>query len=101
MAQWKQIRRVSMRIQVPSLASLSGLSIQLATNCGLDAALLWLWPATAALIHPLAWEFPYAEGAAKKKKKKKKKKKEKQKENQSHCVAMGHKNFSVFSFVQP
>ena len=35
-------------------------------RCGLDPELLWLWcrlPATA-LIRPLAWEPPYAEGAA-------------------------------------
>ena len=33
---------------------------------GLDPALLWLWcgPAAVALIGPLAWEIPYAEGAA-------------------------------------
>ena len=31
-----------------------------------DPALLWLWwrPAAAALIGPLAWEPPYAAGAA-------------------------------------
>ena len=28
-----------------------------------DPALLWLWSA-AALIRPLAWELPYAKGAA-------------------------------------
>ena len=44
--------------------------------------LLWLWcrPAAVAPIRPLAWELPYAMGAAlksKKTKKKKKKKKEK------------------------
>ena len=41
-------------------------------NCGVghrhgsDPELLWLWcrPATAALIQPLAWEPPYAMGAA-------------------------------------
>ena len=39
-----------------------------------DAALLWLWcrPAATALIRPLAWEPPYAEGAALEKTKKKK-----------------------------
>ena len=43
-----------------------------------DPALLWLWcrPAAAAPIPPLAWELPYAAGAALKSKKKKKKKKE-------------------------
>ena len=33
---------------------------------GSDLALLWLWcrPEAIALIRPLAWEPPYAEGAA-------------------------------------
>ena len=33
---------------------------------GLGLVLLWLWyrPAVAALIQPLAWESPYAAGAA-------------------------------------
>ena len=41
----------------------------------LDPAWLWLWcqPVAAALIRPLAWEFPYAAGVALKSKKKKKK----------------------------
>ena len=44
-----------------------------------DRALLWLWcrPAAAALIRPLAWESPYAVGAALKRRKKKKEKKKK------------------------
>ena len=35
-------------------------------RCGLDPMLLWLWhrPAAVDLIQPLAWEPPYAEGAA-------------------------------------
>ena len=39
-----------------------------------DLTLLWLWcrPAAVALIGPLAWEPPYAMGAALKSKKKKK-----------------------------
>ena len=39
-------------------------------RCGLDPTLLWLWswPAGTAPIRPLAWEFPYATGAAFKKK---------------------------------
>ena len=38
----------------------------------LDPALLWLWrrPAAAALIRPLAWKPPYAEGVALKSKNK-------------------------------
>ena len=41
-------------------------------RCGSDPALLWLWCrlAAAALIGPLAWELPYATGAALKKNKK-------------------------------
>ena len=40
----------------------------------LDPALLWLWlrPAATAQIRPLAWEPPYAIGAALKRQKKKK-----------------------------
>jgi len=51
--------------------------------------LLWLWhrPAATALIRPLAWESPYAMGAAlekakRQKKEKRKKKKKKRKESQ-------------------
>ena len=42
---------------------------------GLDPTWLWLWcrPAAVALIRPLAWETPYAVGAALKKKPKKRK----------------------------
>mgnify|MGYP001189072516 CR=1 FL=1 len=45
---------------------------------GSDAALLWLWcrPAATAWIRPLAWEPPYAVGAALKRQRKEKKKKE-------------------------
>ena len=45
-------------------------------RCGSDPELLWLWcwPAATALIRPLAWEPPYATGAALEEKKKKKKK---------------------------
>ena len=47
-------------------------------RCGLDPALLWLWHRLAAayLIRPLAWEPPYAMGAALKKDKKKKRERE-------------------------
>ena len=43
---------------------------------GSDPELLWLWrrPAEVAPIQPIAWEFPYAAGAALKRQKKKKKK---------------------------
>ena len=35
-------------------------------SCGLDPTLLWLWHRLAAVapIRPLAWEPPYAAGAA-------------------------------------
>ena len=49
-------------------------------RCSLDLALLWLWhrPAATALIGPLAWDPPYAIGAALEKKKDKKQNKTKQ-----------------------
>ena len=83
-AQQKRIRLASVRIQVPSLASLSGLRIQRCMSCGVGhrcgSDLTWLWhrPASTALIrpHPLAWEPQYAAGTALKRKKKKKKKTE-------------------------
>ena len=57
MAQEKQIQLVTMRLQVQSLASISGLSCGAGRRCGSDLALLWLWrrPAAVALIRPLAW----------------------------------------------
>ena len=51
---------------------------------GSDPKLLWLWRGLAATapIRPLAWELPYAVGAAlEKTKKDKKKKKKKKKKN--------------------
>ena len=44
-----------------------------------DPALLWLWrrPVATAPIQPLAWELPYAAGAAQEKAKRQKKKKKK------------------------
>ena len=35
-------------------------------RCGLDPKLLWLWyrPVATAPMYPLAWELPYAAGAA-------------------------------------
>ena len=48
---------------------------------GSDPALLWLWRRLAAIapIRPLAWEPPYAAGAAQKWQKEKKKKEKKRK----------------------
>ena len=40
---------------------------------------LWCWPAVVVPIHPLAWEHPYAAGAALERKKKK--------VLQTHCVS--------------
>ena len=59
-----------MRLRVRSLALLSGLAIRRCYGVGRrhswDPALLWLWrrPVAAAPIGPLAWEPPYAPGAA-------------------------------------
>ena len=70
MPQQKQIRLVSMRMRVRSLASLSRSGSGIAMSCGVghrhvsDPTLLWLWYrlAAVALIRPLAWEAPYAAG---------------------------------------
>ena len=64
-AQRKRTLPGSMRMRVQSLASLSRLGIQ----CGHE---LWRWCRLAAAtpIRPLAWELPYAAGAALKRKKK-------------------------------
>ena len=53
---------------------------------GSDLALLWLWyrPAATALIRPLAWEHPYAMGAALKGQITKKNKKQKTKQTKKN-----------------
>ena len=60
-------------MRVRSLALLRGLRIRrccelcgVGHRCGSDPTLLWLWlrPATTALIRPIAWEPPQAEGVA-------------------------------------
>ena len=50
---------------------------------GSDPALLWLWwrPAATAPIGPLAWELPYAMGAALKKRQKTEDKRQRKKKN--------------------
>ena len=63
---------------IPGLVSRrSGIAVSsgLGHRCSLDPALLWLWCRleAVALIQPLAWELPYAAGAALKKKERKKK----------------------------
>ena len=83
MAQQKQIQLGTMRLQVQSLATISGLRIQHCRELwcshrrGSDSALLWLWcrPAARAPIGALAWELPHAVTAALKRQKAKKKKK--------------------------
>ena len=72
-----------MRMLVQSLASVGeGSRITMSYGVGRrhssDPALLWLWcrPAATALIRPLAWEPPYAVGAAQEIAKKKKERKE-------------------------
>ena len=80
MAHRKQIRLVSMRMWIQFLALLSGSGSGVAISCGVggrcgsDPTFLWLWcrQAVLALIRLLAWELPYATGAALKSKKKKK-----------------------------
>jgi len=66
---------------VPALAQWvkrSGVAVSCGVGCrrGSDPALLWLWcrPVATAPIQPLAWEPPYAVGAAQRNSKKKKKK---------------------------
>ena len=74
-AQQKQIQLGTVKLQVRSLDLLSGLRIWhcrgVGHRCGLYLVLLWLWRrlAAVALIRPLAWEPPYAVGAALEKKK--------------------------------
>ena len=60
--QRKRSRLGTMRLQVQSLALLSGLRIQRCCE-------LWCRPAAVAPSRPLAWEPPYAVGAALKKQK--------------------------------
>ena len=62
MVQWKQIQ-LGTRLWIRSLTSLRGLRIWCCRE-------LWCWLAAVALIRPLAWEPPYAAGAALKSNKK-------------------------------
>ena len=56
------------------------MSCSIGHSRGLDLVLLWLWsrPATVAPIRPLAWEPPYAAGAALKRQKKERNKQQQQ-----------------------
>ena len=57
-------------------------------RCGSDPTLLWLWrkPVATAPIRPLAWERPYAAGAALEKAKRQKRQKTKNKNNISSIL---------------
>ena len=76
-----------MRMQVPSLALLRGLSTSVAVSCGVghrhssDLAFLWLWcrPTATVPIRPLAWELRYAVSEALKRQKKKRERERKRK----------------------
>ena len=73
---------LSVKIQIRSLALLSGSRASIATSfgighrCSSDLVLLWLWhwPAAAAPIQAPAWGLPYATGVAQKREREKKKK---------------------------
>ena len=89
-------------MQVQSLASLGGLGIRhchelwCRLQTGSDPALLWLWcmlTATAP-IRPLAWEAPYAAGAALEMAKKDKKKK-----IECKCAKLGNRLLGFKSTV--
>ena len=76
MAQWVK-NLTSIRNNVGSIPGLtqwvkgSGIAASCSAGhrCGSGLVLLWLWhrPAVVAPIRPLAWELPYASGAAPKK----------------------------------
>ena len=66
-------------------------------SCGSDPEMEWLWcrPAAAARICPLAWELPYASGAAPKKQKKTKKQKNKKNNKKKFCYIVTSLHFQV------
>ena len=74
-------------------------------RCCSNSMLLWLWcrQAAIALIGPIVWEPPYAEGGAlkSKKKKKKKKKKEKKEKKKKRKTKKEKKAFLLRESLQP
>ena len=70
--QWRRVLLGTMRLQVPSLASLSGLRIQRCHELWCRLQMRLGSGIAVALIGPLAWEPPYAMGVALKKTKDKK-----------------------------
>ena len=96
MAHWVINPISTMMMQVQSLAPLNGLRIQCCRELwyiggghSSDLVLLWLWcrPVATAFIQHLAWELPYAAGAALKKHTQKKD----NKEELSFCLVTVHK----------
>ena len=73
----------------------------LCCRCGSNPALMWLWyrPAAVSLIQPLAWELPYAAGAALKGQRKKKEKRKER--NIASCwkflYGLPNFNFTILS----
>ena len=74
MAQWltNLTRNHEVSGLIPGLAQWVNDPVSVAVSCGVgcrrgsDPELLWIWcrPAATAPIRPLAWESPYAVGAA-------------------------------------
>ena len=66
--------------------------------------LLWLWlwhrPLATALIRPLAWEPPYAAGAAQEIEKKKKRKKKRKQTNKKTHYRMGENNVKMMQLTR-
>ena len=71
------------------------MSCDVGHRCSSDLALLWLWrrPAATALVRPLAWEPPYAVGAALKKDKRQKTKDNNNNNNKKQHVISGISEF--------
>jgi len=72
-------------------------------RCGSDLALLWLWCRSAATapIPPLAWELPYATGAALKKTERKRRKEGRKEEGRKESTDKSKITLTIFYFFQP